>query len=385
MDYSKKCILTPTYSGHFQYLKNYLSSFRKNVTDKDKCVIYFIINADENKKLQKIVRKYPDLDIQILFFEDILSKFGIELSPVYLLEKYGKFSFQALKKFYGMLYLEEYKHFLVLDTESMWINKTNMADMFQRFFSAPFIVYSNTEKRLSSSEGNLRASENINFILKSHCDKWFVEQFMRFWDINILKSILKKYGSCFDIIENIYEFEKNKSLKMGLFESVLYDQYVYENIENYQKYDLDKELSENMSESAKDTYIKRFYRRFNGASGLTEHFAIFLNNENINSFVNIYQKLHIDILRVDDPHFKNMYNEIVFLKKMKPKILTCSQNHFYIDIYDLFRLYSEKKIKKIKEQFSIFLFPLKWALSPLIIIGYFIVILFKLLYISTIR
>ena len=82
----KNCILTPTFKGHFQYLKNYLHSFQTNVTDKDTCVIYFIINADENKDLQKIIKKYPDLDIQVLFFEDILKKYNILESPQELLK-----------------------------------------------------------------------------------------------------------------------------------------------------------------------------------------------------------------------------------------------------------------------------------------------------------
>ena len=46
----KYCILTPTFVGHFQYLKNYLTSFNRNVLDKDNCIIYFIINGDLLKK-----------------------------------------------------------------------------------------------------------------------------------------------------------------------------------------------------------------------------------------------------------------------------------------------------------------------------------------------
>ena len=186
----KYCILTPTFVGHFQYLKNYLTSFNRNVLDKDNCIIYFIINENENKKLEKIISNYQNLNIKILHFENILQHFGIIETPEMLLDKYGKFSFQALKKFYGMLYLEKYQQFLVLDTESIWLNKCYMSNLFENFFNkSPFIIYSNINKRKKVSISNQEASDNINYILNTKCDKWFVEQYVRFWDVNILKDI----------------------------------------------------------------------------------------------------------------------------------------------------------------------------------------------------
>ena len=105
----KNCILTPTFSGHFQFIKKYLKSFNRFVSDKENCIIYFIINKSENNELSKIISDFSNLDIKILFFEDILKKFNIEISPEELLQKYGKYSFQSLKKFYGMLYLDKYQ------------------------------------------------------------------------------------------------------------------------------------------------------------------------------------------------------------------------------------------------------------------------------------
>ena len=214
----KYCILTPTFVGHFQYLKNYLTSFNRNVLDKDNCIIYFIINENENKKLEKIISNYQNLNIKILHFENILQHFGIIETPEMLLDKYGKFSFQALKKFYGMLYLEKYQQFLVLDTESIWLNKCYMSNLFENFFNkSPFIIYSNINKRKKVSISNQEASDNINYILNAKCDKWFVEQYVRFWDVNILKDIFFKYGSCYDIVNKIYKKELNFEQKLGLF------------------------------------------------------------------------------------------------------------------------------------------------------------------------
>ena len=49
-DFNKKCIITPTFSGHFCFIKKYLKSFDMYVEDKDDCVIYFVISKSEDTK-----------------------------------------------------------------------------------------------------------------------------------------------------------------------------------------------------------------------------------------------------------------------------------------------------------------------------------------------
>ena len=375
----KNCILTPTFRGHFQYLDNYLKSYDFYVEDKEDCTIFFIINKSENKELKQILKKYQHLDIQVLFFEDILEHFGIKETPEFLLEEYGKFSFQSLKKFYGMLYLEKYKHFLVLDTETMWANKTNMTHMFKKFFNKDhFILYSNVSKRLATSASNQEASDNINYILGSKCNKWFVEQFVRFWDVNILKDIFKRYGSCYDIVKKLHKKELHAPVKIGLFESVLYDQFVYENQKKYgyRCIDIDRLLEKCLSKDSLSAYKKKFFDDLSGNSGLTEFFMLYLDKDNIDGFIKFCKEIPLNILRCDDTRLtlKRLYWENVLMNAVQPNILACSQAHYFS--LNKNKIFLTEKFDAMKRHCHDFVLPiydvLCWACTPLRILKYFI-------------
>ena len=72
-DFNKKCIITPTFSGHFCFIKKYLKSFDMYVEDKDDCVIYFVISKSEDN-CSLIIKS----DVSSFNFNDIDS-FGITL------------------------------------------------------------------------------------------------------------------------------------------------------------------------------------------------------------------------------------------------------------------------------------------------------------------
>ena len=102
----KFAIVTPTYIEHFRFINTYLKSFVNFVEDKQDVDIYFIISSTENAQFQKIIEPYlNECSIKVIFFEDILAHFGINISSGDLLTKYKKFTFQTLKKFYAMLYI----------------------------------------------------------------------------------------------------------------------------------------------------------------------------------------------------------------------------------------------------------------------------------------
>ena len=55
------CIITPTFSGHFKYINNYLKSFCKYVIDAKRVPIYFILSDfSERTGFEKIVKPYQD-------------------------------------------------------------------------------------------------------------------------------------------------------------------------------------------------------------------------------------------------------------------------------------------------------------------------------------
>ena len=132
----KYAIITPTYVKHFCFIEPYLQSFQKYVEDGDKVQIYFIISREEKQEFDEITKLYRTIDFQILVFEDLLQHFGVTVSPENLLLKYGRFTFQTLKKFYALLFIPEERS-LVLDCESMWVKKTRMSEVFENFYASP--------------------------------------------------------------------------------------------------------------------------------------------------------------------------------------------------------------------------------------------------------
>ena len=186
----KRCIITPTYGPHFKYIKKYLKSFDMYVEDKD-FPIYFIINLAEKEEFEKIISDYPSLNINILYFDDLLKAYNIPYKAHILLYKYDKYCYQTMKKIYAMLYLNM-DQYLMVDSESMWIKKTNMNKLFDDYFSAPHFGYSKFSTRKIKKTFQQILLDNINYILKEDNDKWFLETFSWFIDKKYYK---KSYGN----------------------------------------------------------------------------------------------------------------------------------------------------------------------------------------------
>ena len=189
----KYSIITPTYKGHFKYIEKYLKSINKYLLDKRDVSLIFTISKDEEKEFNQIIKPYTNsLNIEVLIFEDLLSHFNIQKSPNLLLEKYKKFSFQTLKKFYTMLYSNS-DYFLVLDSESMFVKSTTIKKHFENFIKNPFITASDlSEIQIDNfKEGVI---ENINNLIGKQSNKWFLENFVWFYDKKILNDMFSSLG-----------------------------------------------------------------------------------------------------------------------------------------------------------------------------------------------
>lgn len=316
-------IVTPTFSGHFSFISTYLESLNKYVEDKEDFAVFFTINKNENESFQKIIAPYKErCNIKVLFFDDILLQNGIYLTPDNLLKKYGKFSFQTLKKFYTMLAIDCEK-FLVLDSESSWVNKTNMKKLFSDFYDNPRIFFSHIEgDRLSLFRS--RVQKNIEYIMGEKCPLWFLENFMWYYDKNILLDLFNEFGSPIEIVNRIY----NEGFKEeGVFEILLYQAYL---LKNYKKYgyklvDIDESCRTILSAYVYENYYFELTTRLNGDCGILEQTMMFLNKRNVNEFAQLFKQLGLNVIRCEIGKH-NIYQEM-FFNLVKPNIFAASQNH----------------------------------------------------------
>lgn len=377
-------IVTPTYIKHFQYIEPYLRSFQKYVIDSKEIKIYFIISRPECASFQKIIAPYKDLNIIILFFEEVLRRFGIQETPEKLLEKYGRFTFQTLKKLYGVLYIPEERS-LVLDCESMWVTRTRMKEVFQNFFSQPRIYGSRLKDKRRIRLNFNQLVKNTDFLLGETCPYWFIENYMWFCEKKILKDLCAKHGMPIELAEKIFHapsaVKNNVHVQNGIFEVTLYQNYIYLNKKyNYQFICVDDEMKKYLPQNEIDLYLDKFYSYWKGGCGITEYVCLFLTKKNIRGFIEMFQKLNIRIFRCEIKDAKNCLLQHHFVRSCAPAILASSQNHLFgINACPRTRFHllveSSKYNKKLRENWALtkkwkvfFQTPFTWMKSVLMVI-----------------
>lgn len=323
-------IITPTYSGHFKYISKYLKSACKYIIDPENVNIFFTISAKELYEFGGIIEPYTTkLHIKVIIFEDVLSAYSICATPEQLLERYGRFSFQTLKKIYSILYTKS-KHTLILDSESMWIAPARMGDLCASYFCNPFITCS-TPNTYFTSVFLRNVIKNTNYVLNSpKCNKWFLENFMWFYDLEILENLVEEYGTPVFMAENVYQWTKFDKERPGIFEIELYHQYLYLNADRYgyRVIDANEECAVSLEPGHNYHYHELYYKYFCGSNGLLEHAMLFLDKSNWRELADIFKRNHFTIIRCESSR-RNYRFQKKFVKRVEPCILAASQNHTF--------------------------------------------------------
>lgn len=375
----KYAIITPTFEPHFKYVEKYLESYKKFVQDKDDITIIFTISKNEADQFKIITDKYcNNINYETLYFEDILKHFNIALTPDELLIKYKKFTFQTLKKFYTMLYSDA-DRFLVLDSESMWIRDTNMKELFEEYYNKPFIASSSLVNRKTMSNFMRGVIDNTNLLLETNCERWFLENFVWFYDKNILKDLFNKFGSPIEMTERIYELRGRQRIESGIFEIELYQAFIYQNLEkyNYKHLDIDEILKNALSEELFKVYMESYHKKFGGNCGLLEHSMVLLKENNCEALAKLFNKYNFNIIRCEYTHLGNVKIQEKFLDVVNPNILAASQEHAF-GIYNKFqRLVYINKYSKILDRHLLNLkkskkLSINLIIEPLLLILYYI-------------
>ncbi len=366
---NKYAVITPTFEPHFQFVEKYLESYKEFVIDKETVTLLFTISKDEQEAFKKITDKYCEgVQFETLFFEDILKHFGISLSPNELLKKYKKFTFQTLKKFYTMLYSDA-DRFLVLDSESMWVRKTSMKELFENFFEAPFIAGSSISCRDSVSDFTQGVNDNVNFLLGKPCDRWFLENFVWFYDKAILNDMFQIYGTPIEMAEKVYSLKDEQKRESGIFEIELYQAYLYHNNDkyNYTVIDVDNLLKSNLSTSSLQKYFDNYNNLFKGNCGFLEHTMLLLDETNCEILAEMFKKYRFNIIRCDYSIFENITLQEKFMQILQPNILAASQEHAF-GLHDSYETLVNKNKYSIKLEKHLFhlTHPKKFTLQLLI-------------------
>lgn len=257
----RRCVITPTFEGHFDYVKNLLISYEKEVVDKYDYVI--ITGSDkESRKLRDILRSKKWEWLKIYNITDILAKYGIHVDVDNLLKKVGRFSFQTIKKLYPMLYLD-YEQYLVIDSESIFLRKTSLNKIFTEWEKQKTLFYSSMNSRNMSTYKNwldYKTSINCAKLLGYKFDnKWRFETFNWIYEKRIVADLFSKFNG--DLYHPIYNHSVAyaEEWDKAIFEIILYSHFVSKNSEKYgyRQIDVIDELKRELGEDLCQEMIKK--------------------------------------------------------------------------------------------------------------------------------
>lgn len=374
-------IVTPTYLEHFKYINKYLDSFYKFCKDRSSIVIYFVISREESDEFKKITSEYNEkLKIKILYIDDLMPAYGLDESAQEFLKKYGRFSFQTIKKFFALLEIPE-RYSLVLDSESMLVRETDFLNLFNNYFDNPFLILSDVDPIYRNDHFFNLMLENISSILKMDHVQWPIEHFMWFYDKKILLDLFEYTGSIQSMLHLLEE--KNKTIndsvdsKYGIFEIVLYSLFILKFNKKY-KYSLiniNRILREFLGDRQYNAYMNEYYHKLNGSCGIIEHAAILITNANYRTIANIFRTLNLKVIRCDFTNKENYHIQRKFMSIVNPNILASSQSHaFGINKpTDIFKQFHKDKLYKHIDRFvRPKKISLSWFFEPLSIMYHFI-------------
>lgn len=332
-----RCVITPTFSGHFSYIKDYLRSFERYLTDRDFPIV-FIIDKAEADELRTITNEYmSSLNISIICFEDVLESFGISEKPESMLNNLGRISFQTIKKYYSALYTG-CDQFLILDSESIMIRKTNLSQLFDGYFASPsFFTSQISDRPLQFSSGfTYGFMESASQITKYPKEFWTLESYNWFIDSSILRNMIDYYGG------NLYR-SISTVRNPGVFhdegvegELLYYPYIIYTNEKyGYQIYDVADELEKSLGKKKKDEFLEYFYCSFRAHAGYLEGLACFVTESNLEGMIDFMKSHYLPIFRVSRKISKELScldekAQLKFIRESGVHIIASSYTDLYL-------------------------------------------------------
>ena len=249
---NKLTIVTPSFEKHFLQFSSMIDSIDKNCIDKENLEIIVVVEEKNVGMFSPLSTQYRDLSISIVTTESILDRFNIKESPSSFLKRIGKFTFQSLKKFGGILSSNTHWS-LVLDSETFFYNQFSASELVRNYSEQKYVFYTSTISRGKTwkhSTGfivNRNAAEALKL---SSISKWYMEIFHWFYEKDKVEDLIfNKLGS--DWLDDI----SHSSKPIEHFECVLY--YAYLNKYHQDEYNF-LDFKEVLSEFVGDDIANRF-------------------------------------------------------------------------------------------------------------------------------
>ncbi len=291
----KRIVITPTFRPHFPFNREFLQSFEEKVEDAREVAVHFIVSRGELAELKALLHEFPALDVHAHAIEDLLHASGYQVEAVDLLHEVGKFAFQALKKLYALKALP-YDQALVLDSESLVLKPTRMADVFDEYFAHPFVFYSDLSHRAEGWYGSLSDAVTRNaakLLGKPYPDMYFLEYYGWFYDKRLVEDMFAALPE-----ELLSAVRGRLGREKHLFECVLYYTFLYANRSRYGYHfiSVNELLREYLGRTGYEEYIGNFQGHWE-ALGVFELVSKEVSERSLPGLLRLFQEKNLRFYR----------------------------------------------------------------------------------------
>ncbi|MGE4351928.1 MAG: hypothetical protein AB7E52_07050, partial [Bdellovibrionales bacterium] len=300
-------LVIPSYEKHATSFACLMKSLDTYCTDVEKVELVLIIERANQPLFEPILASHSRIRSQVIFTEDVLSRFGTHETPGAFLQRIGKFTFQSTKKLGGIL-ASTAAWSLVLDSESEFVKPFSAQELLENYAQQKYIFYSQTAcrgERWKTGLSSLITGNCVKALGGGEEDRWFLEYFHWFYEKEKVVDLLEnKVTSFFTDC-----FTDPTISQRDFFENVLYYIYLSRNAsEEYRFYDIVAVL--------KDIFPPEVLTRFEIAikSGLwdvggLEYILNILQVDELHLLKPLFEKFKLPFIRFEPPVFSRSYLE----------------------------------------------------------------------------
>lgn len=310
-------IIIPTWEGHFLNAFSLVKSYKKNVLDKEKVTLCFITSDhEETKKLKNIVGcEYEIVDLLTLIKKNNTNNIDNLFKETAIIS--GKHPYQAIKKIFALKEIV-YDEALLMDCEANFIKKQYLNNIFDDYFTNPFVYYSNiTDSLKQINNSSIKIIDPELKYIKEDINHWCFEYHGWFIKKNI-------YNNFIDHIQNVWQKDILNVIKyppMEFFEIISYYWYI-KNIAkiNYNFISIENSIKNNMVND--QVFLNKFSTRH---CGIIEFIMRALDKETYSDIKNFISNNKLKFARIENSFDLNLVNKII--NETEISIIACSQDY----------------------------------------------------------
>jgi hypothetical protein len=217
-------IIIPSYSGHVNQCRSFLKSAQQLASDHKDIQFKVIISKADQHVFEPMLRdaSLSELNIVLITLKAILAHYTIDIDETELLNTWGKFTFQSVKKLMGAY------HFgadwsLLVDSEALVVRPCSFATILENYRQRNVVFYSS----YIGTDLQREVTDNVARIFGDKIgDMWLFDQQSWFVEHSILSDLLEHLGGPSGLVNTMVA-------RSPIFEMVLYYWWIYKDKERY--------------------------------------------------------------------------------------------------------------------------------------------------------